>query len=395
MAGIQIGALAFAVIGVLAAPSRIPHWVAPVIAATFLLLVGGTDLTAALNAVRPLQNPLLFLVMAVPLAVMLDRLGFFESLAALIRSGRNVHLGLWTLAALVTTFLNLDAAVVLLTPLYIRIARQRGMSATLLAFQPALLACLASSALPISNLTNLIAAEQLDIKPTDFLIRIGVASLVATVVGWFAYRRLSRDTTAAAPVESHVDRRALIRGTPIALFVVIGFTVGDQFGIHAWMVALIANVVLLAMTRTLKFADIPTGAIALTGGLAIVSAAASHPLGIHNLLQGSDVEAQLRALGLATAGAGAINNLPAVLTSLPSLTHHPELVWPVLFAVNVGPIFILHGSLAGLLWRDTAARLGVHISPWHYMKVGFKVGAPAYLAGAATLLATSALVGNS
>ncbi|HEY5424337.1 MAG TPA: hypothetical protein VIK05_12735 [Ilumatobacteraceae bacterium] len=49
------------------------------------------------------------------------------------------------LAAAVTVVFNLDAAVVLLTPLYIRIARRHGYSPEMLAFQPALLACLASN----------------------------------------------------------------------------------------------------------------------------------------------------------------------------------------------------------------------------------------------------------
>ena len=73
------------------------------------------------------------------------------------------------MAAAVTVVFNLDAAVVLLTPLYIRIARRHGYSPEMLAFQPALLACLASNPLPVSNLTNLIAAEHFDLGVGEFL----------------------------------------------------------------------------------------------------------------------------------------------------------------------------------------------------------------------------------
>ena len=66
--------------------------------------------------------------------------------------------------------LNLDAAVVLLTPLYVRVARRTGLDPVALAFQPVLLACLASSFLPVSNLTNLIAAHQADLGTSDFLV---------------------------------------------------------------------------------------------------------------------------------------------------------------------------------------------------------------------------------
>ena len=74
------------------------------------------------------------------------------------RDRRGSSVMCWIIAAAVVALLNLDAAVVLLTPLYIRTARNTGLDPVMLAFQPVLLAMLASSALPISNLTNLIVA---------------------------------------------------------------------------------------------------------------------------------------------------------------------------------------------------------------------------------------------
>src|SRR2546428_495183 len=105
------------------------------------------------TVLRPLGAPIAFLIVAVPLAALLDRLGFFAAGAAVVGRGRHLALGLWVLGALVTTILNLDASVVLLTPLYVRIARRCGLDPLALAFQPVLLSCLASSALPVSNLT--------------------------------------------------------------------------------------------------------------------------------------------------------------------------------------------------------------------------------------------------
>ncbi|MGH7869095.1 MAG: SLC13 family permease, partial [Candidatus Dormibacteraceae bacterium] len=160
MAVIQVSLLVAAVLGVFWRPARIQNWSVPVASAVLLVAVGGIGLEAAADSLHPLLAPLAFLLLAVPLAVLLDRLGFFTSLAALVGRGPHSLLGLWVLAACVTTFLNLDASVVLLTPLYIRIARSRGLDATIVTLQPVLLACLASSALPISNLTNLIVAEQ-------------------------------------------------------------------------------------------------------------------------------------------------------------------------------------------------------------------------------------------
>jgi arsenical pump membrane protein len=393
VAAVKIFLLAAAVVGILLPVARVPSWAPPVAAAAILLGARGIGFGAAGDAVRPLVAPLAFLLLAVPLAVMLDRLGFFSSVAALADTGSNPRLGLWILAAAVTTFLNLDASVVLLTPLYIRIARRHGLDPTMLAVQPAMLACLASSALPISNLTNLIAAGRYDLGVADFVTRLGPASLVAVTVGWFGYRRLDHARATHERIRDPVDARALRWGTPIVVFVVLGFTVGDLFGVPAWAVALVADVVLLALTRTVTASDVPVGAAALAVSLGILATAAAPDLGLGVLFHGTGTVDQLRVAAVAVAGADTINNLPALLISLPEVHRGSALLWPLLFGVNFGPVLVLHGSLAGLLWRGTAARLDVHVTPLGYSRLGALIGLPALLAALAVVLATGALVG--
>jgi arsenical pump membrane protein len=395
MAEIQVSLLAIAVAGVFA--PRVANWIFPVATAVILLAFRGIELDAAGEAVRPLIAPLAFLLLAVPLAVMLDRLGFFASLAALVDGGRNPRLGLWALAAAVTTFLNLDASVVLLTPLYIRVARRHGLDPTLLAFQPVLLACLASSALPISNLTNLIAADGLHLGMEDFLLRLGPASAAAVTVGWLAYDRLPGKPKQVM-IRDPVDPRSLRLGAPVVLFVILGFTLGDVLGIKAWMVALTADVLLLAITRgkpeqvEIRAGDFPVGAAGLALGLGLVATAAAPHLGLDKLFADDSWWAQTRTAALAMLGADTINNLPALLISLPALGRHTQHIWPVLFGVNFGPIFVLHGALAGLLWRETAARLDVRVTGWQYTWVGIRVGAPALAVGLAIVTVTGALL---
>jgi arsenical pump membrane protein len=157
--------LAVAVAAAVARPLGLAKWVVAVAAAAIELAVGLLSLSAARQALGPLAPALGFLLAAVPLAVLLDSLGFFESLAMVMSRGRHMVGWLWVLAALVTTVLNLDASVVLLTPLYVRIARRSGIPPLTLAFQPVLLAMLASSALPVSNLTNLIAVARSRASP--------------------------------------------------------------------------------------------------------------------------------------------------------------------------------------------------------------------------------------
>ncbi|MGZ6999934.1 MAG: SLC13 family permease, partial [Acidimicrobiia bacterium] len=71
---------------------------------------------------------LAFLLAAVPLATLLDRLGFFAAtVARLAAHDRGISvLALWVLAAATTVVLNLDTTIVLLTPLSVRLARRAG-----------------------------------------------------------------------------------------------------------------------------------------------------------------------------------------------------------------------------------------------------------------------------
>ena len=96
---------------------------------------------------------LLFLLAGVPLAALLDRLGFFDALAVEVerRWERLPVVVLWILAAATTAVLNLDTTVVLLTPLYVRLARRSGidplpLTATTLPLKLVLLCFIISSA---------------------------------------------------------------------------------------------------------------------------------------------------------------------------------------------------------------------------------------------------------
>ncbi|MGZ6885426.1 MAG: SLC13 family permease [Acidimicrobiia bacterium] len=155
---------------------------------------------------------LAFLLAAVPLATLLDRLGFFAAtVARLAAHDRGISvLALWVLAAATTVVLNLDTTIVLLTPLSVRLARRAGADPFALALVPLLLASLASSVLPVSNLTNLIVQERTDLTALSLLAHLGPASAAATISGWRSYRRrhptrLALDRAPHTPA----DRRAL------------------------------------------------------------------------------------------------------------------------------------------------------------------------------------------
>lgn len=389
MAFVRVGLLLVAVAGVLGRRSGTALWAFPAAMVAVGFAVGAVNGETAGDALHPMLEPLAFLLLAVPMAVMLDQLGFFAAVAARIDHSRHLHLGLWLFAAAVTTLFNLDASVVLLTPLYVRLARRHGLDPVALAFVPMLLACFASSALPVSNLTNLLAAGRFDVGAAEFAARLGPASAVAIGLGYWMFRRVFPEADPRPAVEEPVLPRALRLGGPVVLFVVAGFTVGDAWGVPAWAVAAVADVVLVVMTRSVPWRTVPWGAAALAASLGVLAAAASPSLGVDRLLSGSGSGATARIVAVSALGANVLNNLPAMLIALPALepVADPRL-WAVLVGVNVGPVLVPVGSLAGLLWLDTTRRLGVPVDVRLFSRVGFKVGLPVLVAATLTLVVT-------
>ena len=386
-----------AAVTMLIRPFGTPYWVAPAIGAVVVCARPSFGLDGAWASVEPLRDPLLFLVFAVPLAVTLDDLGVFEALAGRLDAGRHLVPSLWVFATAVVIVFNLDAAVVLLTPLYIRLARRHDLPVDALAFQPALLACLASGLLPVSNLTNLIAAEQLDLGVGDFVRHMAAPTVIACVVGYVAYRRAFPDLAAVAsthgsdllrsldPTGANLDRRALRRGLPIVAFVLVGFTLGDATGVPAWSVAAIAAAWASAWCRTVRWRSVPVGAIVVAASLGVLVAAALPSLGLDVVFDRPGISGRMSSLVFGVVGSNATNNLPAVLAGAPSIAARDQ-AWPLLIGTNIGPVLVLTGSLSTLLWQDTARRLGVDISATRYSAIGLRVGLPALVAAASVVI---------
>ena len=380
--GLAVVLLVIAVTGALARPWRLPSWAPPTIASVVALLAGSVTLHETRVALRPLAAPLAFVGLAVPLAVMLDEVGIFEELARRAARTPKVVGACWLLAACVVALLNLDAAVVLLTPLYVRTARRVGLDPLMLAFQPVLLAMLASGVLPVSNLTNLIAASRLSLTSADFLAHLALPSALASAAGWLAYRRVF---PARATIEVHdepADDRALaVGGSAVVLFLVV-LVGGERVGVPAWAAALVAIGFLVAFTRRVPWRQVPLGTVVLAGALSIVATGAARAFP-HVLASAGDGGARGFATG-AVAG-NLLNNLPATLVTLPHITRVTR-VWPLLFGLNAGPALLITGSLAGLLWQASARASGVSVTAGQFSRVGAIVGLPAMAIGLGVLL---------
>lgn len=393
MAALRIVLLVGGSIAALVPWRRLPGWIVVLALGLAATAAGVVPRSAARTALGDLAPALAFLVVAVPLAIELDETGFFAAVAARVGTGRHLGAALWVLAAATTVVFNLDAAVVLLTPLYVRIARRRGLDVVHLAIVPALLASLASSVLPVSNLTNLIAAARLDLSTTGFLAHLALPSLAAVAVGGWLHLRAApgpggrHDDGSGADAAGRTDgERGLGVGLVVVGWLLAGFTLGDRWGVPAWAVAAAALLGLMLRRRTLPWRHLPVGAAGLALGLGLLAAGAAPHLGAERVIG--------RAGGLGTAGtvvaaaaaANALNNLPALLVSLPALDAHPERVWAVLAGVNLGPTLWVTGALSTMLWQATMRRLGHEVGAAAYARAGARVGLPALAISVVALL---------
>jgi arsenical pump membrane protein len=377
--------LAIGLAGAILRPVSLPVWALPVIAAVVAVATGVVDGSHVHDLLRPLAAPLAFVLVAVPLAASLDHVGVFDELAGFAARSRHVVGALWILAFLVVALLNLDAAVVLLTPLYARTAVLVDVDPIALVFQPVLLASLASGVLVVSNLTNLLAASRLSLHNADFLGHLALPSLVASTVGWFVYRRVFPVHARVLEERRPVDPRALGLGLgTIALFLVL-LLGGEPLGLPAWGAALSAEAVLVVVTRRAPWRHVPVGTVVLAAALAVLAAgvASELPHAFTSLGAGG-----FEGFGAGVLSANVLNNLPALLVGVTHVSVRSH-VWPLLLGVNLGPLLLLTGSLAGLLWQAGARRAGVEIDALRYSRVGAAVGLPAMIAAALVLRLTA------
>lgn len=331
---------------------------------------------------------LAFLLAGVPLAELLDRVGFFSAAASVMLRRASPHravLGLWVLAALTTAVLNLDTTVVLLTPLALRLARQSGVDPVPLAAIPLLLASFASSVLPISNLTTLIAVQRFDLTAFDVLRHLALPSLAASVVGWLVYRR-RHPTTLVAKVTTAPDRRALWIGGVVIAGLLVGFVAGPSFGIDAWVVALAADIVLMVMVRAAPWRDVPVGTAVLVAGIAAAVALAV-PAGAPQAPFEHSDPAGVGLLAIAAGAlANAVNNLPALLIGTDAVNQMTWSMWAWLLGVNVAAVLLPIGALANLLWLRIMRVEGVRVGLRRYLTISLPIGLPAAAAAIAVLV---------
>jgi arsenical pump membrane protein len=367
-------------------------WIAIVFALLGLLAVatGVVPIPTATGTVKRLLPLLIFLGSVIVLAELTAAAEVFDVIAArLARIARGNYFALFLMcvafASITTATLNLDTTAVLLTPVMLATAIRIGIPTMPLAMTTVWLANTASLLLPVSNLTNLLAMNRIQLSSSQFAARLWLVELASvgatTACLWlFYWRRGVRHEDRYTPPDPYQprDRSLFIVAAASCVIFVVGLLVGVP--IQVISPACMGIVLLLFLIRRrsdLTWRMIPWPLLAFVTGLFLtVDAITAHGFdGLLRSLLGSDTGpwGVLRAAGIGAGLSNTINNLPAyvaieaVIPASPA-THNQLL--GLLIGTNVGPIITPWASLATLIWYARCRSYGLDISWPRFLLTG-------------------------
>lgn len=369
------------------------------------VLAGALPVDQAGATVGRLVPLLLFLGSVIVLAELTAEAEVFNVVAtrlSILARGHYVLLFLLcvALAAVTTMGLNLDTTAVLLTPVLLALAATLRIAPLPLAITTVWLANTASLLLPVSNLTNLLAADRVALAPAEFAARMWAPQVAAIVVTgvflWVFYWRRGRRGGEASylPPAPHVPvDRVLFRVAAVAclLFVagiVVGVPIGPASAVSAGLLVLTFAV---RRRSALRPGLVPWRLLVFVIGLfLVVETVNRHGLAdIVGALIGAEDSAlgALRAAGTGAALSNLVNNLPAYVAgeSVVPAGNHGRLL-ALLIGTNVGPIITPWASLATLLWYERCVANGVRVPMARFVWTGAGLAVTALAASIGALL---------
>ncbi|NEA42821.1 SLC13 family permease [Streptomyces sp. SID11385] len=370
-----------------------------------LLATGALPTHAAGDVARRTAPLLAFLATVIVMAELTGRAQVFDVLAGGIsRVGKGSYARLFGLCVLFASatalILNLDTTAVLLTPVMLAMAARVGIAPLPLAMTTVWLANTASLLLPVSNLTNLLAADRVGLSAGGLAARMWApqaAVVAATAVCLWAmyWRRGRRGADAYVPTAAFRPADPVLFRT--CALACAGFLVAILLApVPLWadsLAAALVVVVAFALRRPaeLRLSLVPWRLLIMVPGMFLVVETVNVH-GLHTLLTHA-MGTEEGAGGLfrsASVGAGlsnVLNNLPVYLAgeaAVPDANQDQLLAF--LIGTNVGPLVTPWASLATLLWFERCRTAGVRVPLARFVGTGL------VLAVTGTAAATGALV---
>jgi arsenical pump membrane protein len=378
------------------------------VAGILCVLTGLLPVAQAEDNLRRITPLLLFLSSVIVLAALARQAQVFDVIAIRMAIvGRGSYLALFlfcvAFASLTTMFLNLDTTAVLLTPVMLALAPKARIAALPLAMTTIWLANTASLLLPVSNLTNLLAADHVVLAAPAFAARMWLPQLAAVVATmlflWVYYwRRGERCADRYIPPPplrlDQPRQRALfgVAGVACMLFILTTPFVPQQIGYSAATAALIVVVAFFILDhRKLRLNLIPWQLLAFVTGLFLVVPTLSRYglAEVMTALIGTDHNG-IGSYRAAVAGAGLsnmLNNLPAYTAGEAVVpVGNSDQLLALLIGTNVGPIVTPWASLATLLCLESCRDHGLRVPLRKFVLTGLG------LAGVALAVSVGALL---
>lgn len=343
--------------------------------AVVVVTVGVLPLADA-EALAARTAPVLGFVIAITVVAELARdAAVFDVVAQhLARWGCGRVIVLWAavllLAVVSTVFLSLDTTAVIVTPVVVLLAQAVGVPPLPFALATVWLANTGSLLLPVSNLTNLLAASRIGADPVAFLALSWAPALAGVLVPVVILTVAHRRTLFGryrAPASARPADRVLLLASAVVLVALLPLLALVR---DVWIPAAAAAAILLVLfaarrRQALRPSLVPWQEMGLAAALFVIVEAA-HVRGLAALLApltatGHGPLELLRVAGIGALTANGIDNLPAYLVLEPIAAHDPVALMALLIGVNLGPLVTPWASLAILLWHHRISALGVSV----------------------------------
>jgi len=350
-----------------------------------------------LDAARVQWRPLVTLTSIMIITGVVQDVGAFDRLASHIetrargRSAVSTFNIVFALSYLTPALLNNDAAILILTPLVIALARRLYPEnpKTTLAFAFAVFLAPGVAPLFVSNPMNMIVAQYAGLDFNSYACVMAPVSVGGAAMTYLVLRGIFRGALRAHAVPApstrlhrHAGERAAVL---VMVAVLIAYPVACSLRVEIWTVAVAGALASLVVYRTYRVASLRKAMshvsvdilMFLWAMLAMVQALRA--VGIVEHLSaayatGTDGGAQqLGTIGVTSAlGSAIIDNHPMALLDMLALdtSHGTRPLLASLVGANIGPRLLPIGSLAGLLWIELLRRSHIEIGVSRFVRIG-------------------------
>lgn len=349
-------------------------------------VVLGTGPAAAAAAVRQSWSPFALVCGLILVGRTAAGDGVFAAtgsrIAALGGGPARQLLGMLALVALVTVVLNLDTAVVFLTPVLIHAARSRRLDERPFVYGAVFMSNSASLLLPGSNLTNLIVLGGQGVPALEFarlmLLPWLAAALITGALTWLLHRRTLRAGSDEPGEITRVrGRSSLAAIAAVSLLVLVARNPALPvlllgLGLTAWR----------AFREREPIGSLPGLVPRELAVLFSIAVALNTLARLVSLPPGVAAAGPLQSAVLGSIAAVAMNNLPAAALLSAHPPAHPLFL---LLGLDLGPNLFISGSLSAVLWIRVARQSGAVVSARRYAQLGLII-TPVTLFAACALL---------